>query len=343
MRQPRRTRTSTPKPTKTFTPTATPTLTKGRTATPTATGKATSTQTASPTSTDTSIHTPTRTATRTQTRTPTKTLTPTITATVDPGCPDLYEPNDSFAAAYAVLGGVYNARICVAGDEDWFSVNLALGQSLLVNLDNLPKNYDLEVYDLSGAARCASPTIPAPPRRRATSSPIGGTPMGHTGVRVFGVAGAFDAVTPYRLKIEPGPLPTVTETSLPTATRTPTPVCGYDPYEAHGGFDYNDTFEAATSIGVGELDDAYICPDFDRDYFRFSVAENQQIDVLLANLPRDYRLDLLRPDGTIVMSAGDATTNRPTSDLHRLHRRRTMPCSSGPARTETRLIPIPSS
>jgi hypothetical protein len=170
-----------------------------------------------------------------------ETATPTATATLDAGCPDPYEPNDSFAAAYALPGGTYNARICEAGDEDWFSIALVRDQSLLVVLDNLPRNYDLEIYDPLGL-RIRESHSPGTASETRSILADWRYAYGPYRVRVFGVAGAFDA-NPYRLKLEPGPLPTEAPTLLPTATRTATPPCPYDPYEAHDGYTYNDTLE----------------------------------------------------------------------------------------------------
>lgn len=314
---------------------ATPTLT------PTPTGTSTNTPTIQPTTTPTPTRTrtPTHTRTPTLTLTPAPTLTPTVTPTLDPACPDSYEPNDTFAMARPMAGGEYYARLCAAGDEDWFSVSLVRDQMLRVTLENLPANYDLEVYNPLGVRIAEAHSPGTASESRAIVADWRYTYGGYR-VRVFGVAGAFDRNRSYRLKLEVGVTPTPTTTGTPTVTRTPSPTCVPDAYEAHDGFDFNDTFEAATAISTGLPINAYICPDIDRDYFRFPVTENQEIHIELSDLPRDYQLALLRPDGTVVARAGDAyTTTRSltyTACTAGDYRVRVMPGSHGdPARPYT--------
>lgn len=274
------------------------------TATPTRTATSPSTRTPTPTVTRTATRTSTR--TRTPTVTPGDTATPTATATLDAACPDPYEPNDTFATAWTSSGGDYQPRLCTEGDEDWFRIHLVMGQSLVVTLDNLPKNYDLEIYDPLGVKIREAHSLGTTPETRSIVADFRWA-YGDYRIRVFGVAGAHD-VNQYHLKILPGPEPTAPPTTVPSPTRTATPPCPYDPYERHEGYEFNDTLEAATYVTVTSLYGARICPDRDKDYYRFPVEAQDVIDIWLMELPADYRMELYSPAGVRVRSAGDDTT-----------------------------------
>lgn len=195
--------------TRTATATATATQTPGATSTPTPTRTATFTPT--PTRTATSTATPTRSATLTPTKPPTKTPTPTPTATrtatptptpTPPTCSDPYEPNDTFATAHWLdpidPGGV-RAFICTTTDTDYFAFGVALRDEIRLTLNELPKNYDLELYDPSGTRlRFSTNAGTAPETISYTASNVGGAFR----ARVLGAAGQFDATARYHLRIE---------------------------------------------------------------------------------------------------------------------------------------------
>jgi hypothetical protein len=115
------------------------------------TTSSTPTPTATPTNTPTATDTPTPTPTPTPTITPTATPTPTPTLTPTPGtCPDSYEPNETMATAWSLEpldpAGI-DSYICSAADEDYFSFNAEMDDEIRIDLTELPKNYDIELYD----------------------------------------------------------------------------------------------------------------------------------------------------------------------------------------------------
>jgi hypothetical protein len=298
----------TPTPTETSKVTSTPTASRTPTATasPTGTPKVTATASRTPTRTATSTRTPTRTPTATRTRTTTPTAGPSPTPTPTSACPDPYEPNETFASAWPLGAGGYNAYICAPGDQDWFSINLAPFQALQVTLTDLPKNYDLGLYDPLGVLIGDSHNGgTAPEQKNIVASATGGAYR----VRIFGVAGAFDPTTPYTLKLEPGAAP-LTPTFTPTPTRTSTPSCGTDPYEP------NNSAAAAAPFVMGSTIQAYICPAMDSDYFRFPVDAPIEINARLYNLPAAYELTLYDPAGRIAArGSGSGTDPREFSYL----------------------------
>lgn len=219
------TRTPTAPPTATATPSRTPTATATPTRTPTRTPTAGATPSPTPTRTPTAIFTPTPSPTRTPTptatpsRTPTgtptvtpvptwtptrtPTRTPTPTPTQGPGCPDAWEPNDTFATA-AQLAPLdpagYRAFICSPGDQDYFRFYVALNDEIRVTLDELPFDYDLDLY-----APYSSSTPIASSRNSGTAAEsIQFRARDYSGeyrVRVVSASGGFSTSQPYHLVV----------------------------------------------------------------------------------------------------------------------------------------------
>ncbi len=96
----------------------------------------------------------------------------------------------------------------------------------------------------------------------------------------------------------PTSTPTYTPTNTPTHTPTPTPSCPFDSYEP------NETFAQAATIETNISHYAlYICLSGDEDWFKFDVTQGETIDISLYNLPADYNLQLLHPDGGVLVTA----------------------------------------
>ena len=74
--------------------------------------------------------------------------------------------------------GAIRAFICTATDTDYFSFGVALRDEIRLTLNELPKNYDLELYDPSGtrvrfstnAGTAAGDDRPTPPATPAAPS-----------------------------------------------------------------------------------------------------------------------------------------------------------------------------
>lgn len=277
----------TPTPTRTRTPTRTPTNTQMPTKTPTPTATSTAT------------------ATSTRTETPTKESSPTSTATPVGGCPDIYEPNETFAGAWKLDAGKYQSYICTPADQDWFMVELVRGQSLTVALSDQPKDYYVELFNPLGVVVATPEPASALSAAQVSDDVIKYTASeldGDYRVRVRGIGGGADPDNPYSLTLdpeEPSPTPSVS----PTPTSTSTPDCPADPYEP------NNTIWDAAPIGTGLEIRAYLCPRWDWDFYRFTAPAATQIRVQLYDLPQDYQLALFDPDQTIVAQAGGSGTS----------------------------------
>ncbi len=173
-------------------PTPTPTVTPTRTAT--------RTPTRTPTSTWTPTRTPTFTPVPTITATPTRTPTPTPTG--GPVCPDAFEPNDTFATAIQLAPidpAGYRSYVCSPADEDYFRFYAALNDEIRVTLDELPFNYDLELYTPYNSLVAFS-------RNSGTASEMiqfrASRHSGQYRVRVVSATGESSTAQPYHLLVE---------------------------------------------------------------------------------------------------------------------------------------------
>ena len=187
--------TSGPTPSPTITPTPPP-----PTVTPTPPPPTNTPTSPGPTNTPTTppgTHTPT--PTWTPTRTPTSTPTPTGTPV---SCTDTYEPNESFGAAWFVdppYPESIQSYICSASDEDYFSFTAELHDTIGIKLNQLPANYDLELYDPHGDFLALSDRAgTAEERIEFEVSNF----AGEYRARIFSSAGGFDPSQPYDLTID---------------------------------------------------------------------------------------------------------------------------------------------
>jgi len=147
--------------------------------------------------------------------------TPTATPTATPTCAiDGWESNDSFATAYAMDVGVsyHGIYICPSGDEDWFRFDVSTGQQMTVDLDSLPADYDLYVYDPLGGFVDSSTQWETTPEQVVHTAAM----TGEYRARIVGYAGAFHPSDDCWLFVEltdpPTATPTPTRTASPTAT-----------------------------------------------------------------------------------------------------------------------------
>ena len=248
--------------------------------------------------------TPTRTpttpgTTRTPTPTPprpTFTPTPTPTPTSPPTCPVPDQAGDTFATAGLLTPGVaVDEYICPSGDLDlWrFPVNAPPGDPGVplrpaARTARGPRHLPAR----SRVERCASPTSAGAPTRAATSR---STP------RRRGLAGAGARQGGGGLE---------QDAHLHACAST-------SPTECYQADEAGNTFSTATPIlpslpqgGVVRTHTGYICPQGDEDYYRFPVSGSQTvtIDAYLTDLPADFDLLLLRPDGSLAASSINSGT-----------------------------------
>ena len=102
---------------------------------------------------------------------------------------DIFEPNNTMMDAKEIpLIGVHeNARLCKAGDQDWFMWNTESGMHYKIELDNLPADYELELTDNQGNVLMTSSNPDLVPEDVILNSASGGNHF----VRVYGANGAW--------------------------------------------------------------------------------------------------------------------------------------------------------
>ncbi len=73
---------------------------------------------------------------------------PSVPGTPPPsGCPDTYEPNDSFRQAKPIRPGTtVHAYICTEGEQDYYAFTVGAAQNITVLLRDIPSGQDYDLY-----------------------------------------------------------------------------------------------------------------------------------------------------------------------------------------------------
>ncbi len=121
-----------------------------------------------------------------------------FTAAVLAACVNNYEPNESVSTAYTISTNVtYNAGIGSSTDQDYYKFTISAKSNVVITLQNLPKDYDLQLLNSSGSYLTGS-------SNGGTSSETitqNGLAAGTYYVRVYGYSGNFDLSTCYALRV----------------------------------------------------------------------------------------------------------------------------------------------
>jgi len=243
------------------------------------------------------------TPTATSSTTPTPTSMPSPTATTG-ACPDILEPNDSFAqAAELVSGQEYSGAMCTPSDVDYYRVDCTGGQYMLAQIYDLPVDLDMEVYGPDLALIWGSQN----PGTAVDGVDLTVTQPGYYYMRVYGKNGAFDAARTYHFKMTvtyptgtATPTPTLTRTpsASPTATRTPTGTT--TPAVCPDRWEPNDTLFNPPFLISGYEYTAAICSPTDVDYYGIDAGGAVRIRAEIWDLPVDLDLELYGPDRTLI-------------------------------------------
>ncbi|MDT8718892.1 M4 family metallopeptidase [Clostridium sp. 19966] len=113
------------------------------------------------------------------------------------GSGDLYEPNDATAQAYAITSGTtYSSYIYTSSDVDYYKLTSTKGKAISISLTNLPKDYDLYLYNSSGTQVAKSIN------GGTTSESISYTPSASSTyyIKVIGYNGYYSTSVKYSLK-----------------------------------------------------------------------------------------------------------------------------------------------
>lgn len=111
---------------------------------------------------------------------------------------DPYEPNDTISQAYAInKGTVYNAYVGTSTDVDYYKFTQSTTGYINIALTNLPKDYDIYLYNSSG-------TLVARSQNGGTSSEnirYNAKKTGSYYVKIIGYNKAYSITTMYSLKV----------------------------------------------------------------------------------------------------------------------------------------------
>ena len=88
-------------------------------------------------------------------------------------------------------------QVMVLADEDWFAVYETSGYQLKINLENLPGDYDIELYNQAGSKLASSLNGGTTPEQILYTTTANGLYF----IRVVGYEGARSSTQPYTLKV----------------------------------------------------------------------------------------------------------------------------------------------
>lgn len=197
-----------------------------------------------------------------------------------PSTTDTYEPNDTTAQAYQInLATAYNSYIASASDVDYYKFSTTQAGTIKLNLTNLPADYNVYLYDSSGAQVGKSENSST----TAESITYNGT-AGTYYAKIIGNNGAYNTSTGYSLKVD----------------FTPTTVV--DPYEP------NDTTSQAYAIAMDTTYSSFIYSSTDVDYYKVTLNTAKSLTINLTNLPGDYDLYLYNSSGKVVAKSEKGST-----------------------------------
>lgn len=190
--------------------------------------------------------------------------------------PDRYEPNNDLSKAFGVAPGPYRDLTLCQGDVDWYSISLARGDQLGVNVDADPfaeNNFSAVVKDTTGRTLAGG---------RLLTSYVAPLPATY-----FVVISTIDAFQPY-------------DVTFLKSRGTP---CDDDTLEP------NDSAAQPTLLNTSTQADGRICPQ-DQDWFRATVPSGKGARATLLNYAAGtglLRLCLFQSDGaTLIACSADA-------------------------------------
>jgi hypothetical protein len=205
-------------------------------------------------------------------------------------CNNAYEPNQTLDAAATIpVGSFVFATIGAPDDQDYYKFTITQQQTINITLDNLPGDFDLELYNAAGTLLSSSSTsITREEIITITLQP------GTYYIRVF-PAGPFwwCQSSCYRLLVKPdfG--------------------CVQLPDQQENGNFWNTVTIPANGSFNGSIN-----PVGDVDFYKFIIPyEKALVDIYLFNLPADYSLSLFQSNGLIIDYSDNAGTTDETFSL----------------------------
>lgn len=207
----------------------------------------------------------------------------TFTTLPTGGCPDVLEPNNTFATAAAItLPATVNALVASSTDVDHYKFTTTATANISITLGNLAGDYDLQLLNSAGTQVAISQAGGTTSEAITYNNAAAGTWT----VYVYGYGGAFSATQCYALGVSAAA------------------VACTDAYEP------NNSVSQYYTISANTTRTALISSSTDQDWFRFANTTAQKnIRVQLTSLPADYDLRLYRSSTYLAVSQNSGTTN----------------------------------
>ncbi len=109
---------------------------------------------------------------------------------------DTFEPNGTVATAYAItLGTNYDSYIYSATDVDYYKFTVSGSGTVTITLSNLPKDYDMYLYNTNGTTELARAYTSNNPETISKALTAAGTYY----IKVVGYSSAYSTTSKYRL------------------------------------------------------------------------------------------------------------------------------------------------
>ncbi|MEM7657438.1 MAG: CUB domain-containing protein, partial [Bacteroidota bacterium] len=212
-------------------------------------------------------------------------------ACIDPDEYDITYDNDTYSDASEPFSP-FVSEICVfheapiyeSNDVDFYKIQLTTSGSLQIDLKNLPKDYDLSVYESDG------------------TSFIGSNPQTGTLDETYVLAYPDVAPTIFYVKVEGANSEDFSPCDQYTLglTFTPGPGCGdtFEPNEEIASADEEFLPLGATTV-TDDLE-SFLSTTSDQDFYKIAVESQGQLTVDLSSLPDNYDLELQDAGGNVL-------------------------------------------
>jgi len=196
-----------------------------------------------------------------------------------------YEPNETRATAYQInTEETYRALIESSTDKDYYKFNISSPSNVTVTLQNLPKNYDLKVYNSSGTQIGSSTNSGTTNETVNLSNLAAGTYYAY----VYGYGNCYDMEAAYSLKV------------------TTSGIAGKKNFEP------NEAIATAYPIQMNTIYYASIETSTDKDYYKFTLPYHNMVTITLQDLTKDYDLKLYNSSGVQI---GNSSNGGTTSEI----------------------------
>ncbi|PQL93971.1 pre-peptidase C-terminal domain-containing protein [Apibacter adventoris] len=207
-------------------------------------------------------------------------------------CVANYEPNDYFTSATPIHTNTnYSAAIGSATDKDYYKFTIDTKSNITISLQNLPKDYNLMVYNASQVQIVSSTNSGTSNESVTLNNLVPGTYY----VVVYGENGNFDIIHCYNLYVE--------------ATVIASCITNYEP---------NDSFAQASTIQTNTNYSAGIGSAIDKDYYKFTLDSKSNVTVTLQDLPKDYNLIVYNASKVQIGSGINSGTSNESVSLNNL-------------------------